>query len=241
MGVWRAITGSNDWKGKMRIGVMGTGVVGKTMAGRLAELGHEVTIGTRDPEATLAINEPDRFGNPPMSTWLEMRPAVQLKTFEEAAAGADLIVNATNGEGSLPALRSAGAANLDGKIVIDIANPLDFSQGMPPTLSVSNTDSLGEQIQREFPQARVVKTLNTTNAMVMINPASVAGGDHTMFVCGNDQDAKDSVEALLKSFGWRDIIDIGDITSARGSEMILPMWVRLMGSLGPAFNFKIAR
>ncbi len=168
-------------------------------------------------------------------------PHVQLKTFEEAAAGSEIVINATSGDGSLPALRAAGAKNLEGKVLIDVANPLDFSRGMPPTLSVSNTDSLGEQIQREFPEAKVVKTLNTTNALVMVNPASVAGGDHTMFVCGNDQSAKDSVRALLESFGWRDIIDIGDITSARGSEMILPMWVRLMGSFGPSFNFKIAR
>lgn len=225
----------------MRIGILGTGVVGKSIAGRLAELGHEVIIGTRDPAATMAITERGPFGNPPTSQWLETQPTVQLKTFEEAAADSEIVINATSGDGSLPALRAAGAKNLEGKVLIDVANPLDFSRGMPPTLSVSNTDSLGEQIQREFPMAKVVKTLNTTNALVMVNPDSVAGGDHSMFVCGNDQTAKDSVRALLESFGWRDIIDIGDITSARGSEMILPMWVRLMGSFGPSFNFKIAR
>lgn len=201
-----------------------------------------MTIGTRDPTATLAVTEPDRFGNPLMAEWLEAHPGVRLGVFEEAATNSELVVNATSGEGSLDALRSAGAANLSGKVLIDISNPLDFSHGMPPTLSVVNTDSLGEQIQREFPDALVVKTLNTTNARVMVSPVDVAGGDHTMFVCGNDPAAKDSVRALLESFGWRDIIDIGDITSARAAEMILPIWLRLMGSLGtPAFNFKIAR
>lgn len=226
----------------MKVGVLGTGSVGKTIAARLEGLGHEVTMGTRDPDRTIAVTEPDRFGNPPTADWLRQYPGVQLGTYDEAAAGADLIVNATSGEGALDALRAAGASNLSGKVLIDIANPLDFSHGMPPTLSVVNTDSLGEQIQREFPDALVVKTLNTTNARVMVYPVEVAGGDHSMFVCGNDPAAKDSVRALLESFGWRDIIDIGDITSARAAEMTLPIWLRLMGSLGtPAFNFKIAR
>ena len=226
----------------MRIGVLGTGMVGRAIAARVAELGHEATIGTRDPTATLARTERDRFGHPPMSEWLRDRSGIQLKTFEEAAANSEIVVNATSGEGALAALRAAGAENLKGKPLVDIANPLDYSQGMPPTLSVANTDSLGEQIQREFPDANVVKTLNTTNARVMVDPGSVAGGNHTMFMAGNDAAAKESVRALLESFGWRDIIDIGDITNARGLEMILPIWVRLMGPLGTiAFNFKIAR
>jgi predicted dinucleotide-binding enzyme len=226
----------------VHIAVLGTGLVGKTLAGRLAELGHEVTIGTRDPQSTLGITEPDRFGSPPMRQWLDEHPGVLLATQAEAAAAGELVINATSGDGSLSALRSAGSDNLAGKVLIDIANPLDFSQGMPPSLSVANTDSLAEQIQRAFPTARVVKTLNTTNARVMVNPAQVAGGDHTMFICGNDGDAKEKVRTLLESFGWTDIIDLGDITAARGAEMLLPIWVRLMGVLGtPAFNFKVAR
>lgn len=126
---------------------------------------------------------------------------------------------------------------------MDVSNPLDFSSGMPPSLSVCNTDSLGEQIQRAFPNARVVKTLNTINANVMVNPLLVAGGDHDVFVSGDDADARARVSELLKSwFGWRSVIELGDITTARGTEMMLPVWVRLWGALGtPMFNFKISR
>ena len=226
----------------MKVGVLGTGMVGRTVGARLAELGHEVAIGTRNPDATMAVTAPDSFGNPPLATWLEDHGDIRLTTFEDAASRSEMVINATNGSAAIAALQAAGTANLRGKVLIDISNPLDFSRGFPPSLSVVNTDSLGEQIQREFPDALVVKTLNTTNALVMVNPASVAGGDHTMFICGNDSGAKDSVRALLESFGWRDIIDTGDITGARSAEMILPMWVRLMGAVGgPSFNFKIAR
>ena len=125
-------------------------------------------------------------------------------------------------------------------MLIDIANPLDFSAGMPPTLFVKDTDSLGEQIQRAFPDAKVVKTLNTINATLMVDPAELADGDHTIFVCGDDAGAKATVTELLRSFGWKDVIDLGDITTARGTEMLLPIWLRLMAPLGtPAFNFKI--
>jgi len=143
---------------------------------------------------------------------------------------------------SLDALRQAGSKNLDGKILVDVANPLDFSKGRPPTLSVSNTDSLGEQIQREFPKARVVKSLNTMNAMIMVDPARVPG-DHAIFVCGNDAAAKSQVTDILKKgFGWKCVIDLGDITAARGTEMLLPLWVRLTGTLkSPNFNFIISR
>ena len=136
-----------------------------------------------------------------------------------------------------------GAKHLDGKILIDVANPLDFSRGMPPSLTVCNTDSLGEQIQRAFPAVKVVKTLNTTNAFVMVDPAQVAGGDHTLFVSGNDAAAKTRVTELLEGwFGWKQVIDLGDITTARGTEMLLPIWIRLMGALKtPMFNFKIVR
>ena len=226
----------------MNIAVFGTGTVGPAVAAALVALGHDVVIGTRDPEATLARTEAGPMGGVPFAQWHAEHPGIRLTTFADAAAGADLIVNATNGSGSLPALTAAGEANLAGKVIMDIANPLDFSQGFPPSLDPVNTDSLGEQLQRAFPAARVVKTLNTMNASVMVDPGSVAGGDHSVFVSGNDADAKAKVSGLLADLGHRDIIDLGDITTARGTEMLLPVWLRLWGALGNAdFNFKIAR
>jgi predicted dinucleotide-binding enzyme len=226
----------------VRFGILGTGVVGKTIAARLAGLGHEVMIGTRDPEETMSRTEPDRYGNPPFSAWHEEHPKVGLGTFAEAAAHGETVVNATAGAVSLEALEQAGGDNLSGKVLMDISNPLDFSRGMPPTLLVSNTDSLGEQIQRRFPEAKVVKTLHTMNAQLMVDPAQLGGGDHTVFVGGDDAEAKATVKDLLRSFGWSDIIDLGDITTARGTEMMLPVWVRLFGALQkPLFNFKLVR
>jgi predicted dinucleotide-binding enzyme len=227
---------------KVRFGILGTGVVGKTIAARLDGLGHDVMVGTRDPEETLSRAEPDPYGNPPFGAWQEEHPEVRLGTFGEAAAHGEVVVNATAGAVSLEALEQAGEDNLNGKILIDVANPLDFSSGMPPTLSVSNTDSLGEQIQRRFPEAKVVKTLHTMNAYLMVDPTQLAGADHTVFVSGDDAEAKANVTELLRSFGWTDIIDLGDITTARGTEMVLPIWVRLFGVLQkPTFNFKIVR
>jgi len=226
----------------VRLGVLGTGVVGKTITAGLAGLEHEVMVGTRNPEATLSRTEPDQFGNPPFSDWQQEHPAVELGTFGEAAAYGEMVVNATSGVVSLEALKMAGEENLNGKILIDISNPLDFSQGMPPTLSVSNTDSLGEQIQRRFPEAKVVKTLHTMNAYLMVDPTQLAGADHTVFVSGDSAEAKEKVTDLLRRMGWTDIIDLGDITTARGTEMLLPIWLRLFGALQkPVFNFKIVR
>ncbi|MDQ3264029.1 MAG: NAD(P)-binding domain-containing protein [Myxococcota bacterium] len=227
----------------MNIGVLGTQMVAKTVAGKLVELGHTVKLGTRDVKATLAREESDMAGGPPVRTWLESRPRATLGTFAEAATFGELVINALSGAGALPGLNSAGADALAGKILIDICNPLDFSKGMPPSLSVSNTDSLGEQIQRAFPKTRVVKTLNTVNASLMVNPRQLKDGDHTMFVAGNDPSAKAEVTRLLQEgFGWKDVIDLGDITMARGTEMWLPLWVRLWGALQtPAFNLKIVR
>lgn len=225
----------------MKTAVLGTGTVGRTIATRLAELGHTVTIGTRSPEATLGRTEADAMGNAPFATWAAANPGVTLAGYAEAAVGAELIVNATNGNGSLDALAQVGAENLDGKVILDIANPLDFSQGMPPTLFVKDTDSLGEQIQRAFPTARVVKSLNTLNADLMVRPDTLPEAS-TVFVSGNDADAKHMVTELLKDFGHQDVIDLGDISTARGTEMLLPVWLRLWGALGtPEFNFKIVR
>lgn len=225
----------------MKTAVLGTGMVGRTIAARLAELGHSVTVGTRDAEATLARVDADAMGTPLFASWAAENPGINVASFGDATVGAELIVNATNGGASLDVLTQAGAENLDGKIILDIANPLDFSNGMPPTLFVKDTDSLGEQIQRAFPRARVVKSLNTMNADLMGRPGQLSDPG-TVFVSGNDAEAKAIVSGLLKDFGHQDVIDLGDITTARGTEMLLPVWLRLWGALGtPAFNFKIVR
>jgi predicted dinucleotide-binding enzyme len=225
----------------MKIAVLGTGRVGQAIAARLHGLGHEVAVGTRDPQSTLARTEPDGMGNPPYAAWAADHRQVPLVSFADAAAGAELVINATSGHGALPALELAGADNLAGKVLIDISNPLDFSQGFPPSLFVKDTDSLGEQIQRTFPASRVVKSLNTLNADLMARPTLLADPG-TVFVSGNDADAKNTVTGLLKDFGHDDVIDLGDISTARGTEMLLPVWLRLWGALGtPAFNFKIVR
>lgn len=224
----------------MRIGILGSGVVGQTIGAKLAERGEDVVLGTRSPRDVGA----KRGLGGALADWLDLVGARgRLGTFADAAEHGEIVINATSGAGSLAALQMAGAKALEGKILIDIANPLDFSQGMPPSLTICNTDSLGEQIQKAFPGAKVVKTLNTTTALIMVDPAQVAGGDHDVFVSGNDAEAKARVSDLLKRwFGWRNVIDLGDITTARGAEMLLPIWVRLWGALGtPMFNFKIAR
>jgi predicted dinucleotide-binding enzyme len=225
----------------MRIAVLGTGAVGKAVAAKLADLGHEVKMGTRDVEETMSRDEKDTFGNPAFPEWLRDHGDVEVVALGHAGVDIDLLINATKGAGSLAALEAVGEDNLAGKTVIDIANPLDFSQGMPPSLFVAQTDSLGEQIQRRFPGARVVKTLNTLNAQLMVEPKQLAGGDHTVFVSGNDSDAKAQVTELLESFGWSDIIDLGDITTARGTEMYLPLWVRIYALGSPMFNIKVVR
>lgn len=225
----------------MRIAVLGTGTVGRTLAARLDELGHEVTIGTRDAAATRARSEPDGMGNPPYRDWAATHPRVGLASFAEAADGAELFVNATHGAGSISVLTAAGRENLAGKVLLDVTNPLDFSTGPLPTLFVKDTDSLGEQIQAAFPEAKVVKALNTMAADIMAHPTQLAG-EHTVFVCGNDSDAKKAVTGLLESFGHRDVLDLGDISAARGTEMLIPVWLRVMNTLNTqVFNFKIVR
>ncbi|MDX2089081.1 MAG: NAD(P)-binding domain-containing protein [Kofleriaceae bacterium] len=227
----------------MNIAVLGTGMVAKAIAGKLDSLGHSVKLGTRDAAATLARGEPDMAGGPPLRTWLEAHPRISLGTFAEAAAHGTLVFSALSGQGALAALEAAGASQLADKVLVDITNPLDFTKGMPPTLSVVNTDSLGEQIQRAFPATKVVKTLNTVTAFLMVDPGQLANGDHTMVVCGNDAAAKTEVTTILKDwFGWRDVVDLGDISNARGTEMWLPLWLRLYGALRtPMFNMKIVR
>ncbi|GAA1388137.1 NADPH-dependent F420 reductase [Catellatospora chokoriensis] len=226
----------------MKIAVLGTGMVGQALAGKLAGLGHEVTVGTRDVAATMARTEPDGMGNAPYSGWATAHPAVTLASFAQAAARAEMLVNATSGEVSMAALEAAGRDNVAGKVLLDVANPLDFSQGFPPSLFVKDTDSLGEQIQAAFPELKVVKSLNTMNAHLMVDPTQLADGAHSVFVSGNDAEAKKTVSGLLESFGHTDVIDLGDITTARATEMLLPIWLRLYGTMGtPMFQFKIVR
>lgn len=212
----------------MKAGVLGSGLVGQAISARLAELEHDVMIGTRDPNK--------------LSEWQASHKDVKIGSFAETAGHGEIIFNATNGAAALDVLNMVGESNLNGKVLVDISNPLDFSKGMPPSLLVSNTDSLGEQIQRAFPQVKVVKTLNTVTANIMVYPRQVANGDHHIFVNGNDAQAKRQVTDILKSFGWIHILDLGDITAARGTEMYLPIWLRLWGALGTGmFNVKIMK
>lgn len=213
----------------MRIAVIGTGIVGRTLSGALARLGHDVVVGTRDPDETAGREE-----------WATRE--VPLLPLEIVAAGADLVVNATNGLGSLSALGRVGTDHLAGTVVLDVSNPLDFSNGFPPTLSVKDTDSLAEQIQRAFPDARVVKALNTMAASVMVDPGAVGDGDTSVFVAGDDAEARARVRELLESLGWRDVIELDGLQNARALEMWLPLWVRLMGAFGTSeFNLKLVR
>ncbi len=216
----------------MKIAVLGTGMVGQTIGSKLVSLGHEVKMGSRSA------------GNEKAVAWAKTAGGGASEgTFADAASFGELVFNCTNGAGSLDALRAAGAANLDGKILIDIAVPLDFSKGMPPSLFTGSTDSLGEAAQREFPGAKVVKTLNTVNCQVMVDAKRVAGGDSDMFVAGNDAGAKSQVTEILKSwFGWKNVTDLGDISASRGTESYVALWVRLWGTLKTAdFNIKIVR
>jgi predicted dinucleotide-binding enzyme len=225
----------------MKIGILGTGVVGQTIAEKVSQLDHQVMIGTRSKEKTLAKKEKDTFGRPPFSEWYNNNSKIKFGTLSETASFGEFLVNATSGVGSIDALKIAGEANLANKILLDIANPLDFSKGMPPSLTICNTDSLGEQIQKAFPETKVVKSLNTLTAYLMVTP-SMLPETTNIFLNGNDADAKAEVKKLLTSFGWNtnDIIDMGDITTARGTEQLLPIWVRLWGALQtPMFNFKI--
>jgi predicted dinucleotide-binding enzyme len=225
----------------MKIAVFGTGVVGRTLAEGLSHQGHDMVVGTRDVDQTLARTEPDAMGNPPFSDWQGQHREVELTTFE-AASAAEIIINATSGGASLEALK-AGGPRLEGKVLVDVANPLDFSQGMPPTLLVANTDSLAEQIQQAFPKSKVVKALNTMNARLMIEPSRLPEG-HEVFIAGEDAGAKETVRKLLQELGWEldNIVDIGGIRAARGLEMYLPLWLSLMGALGTAdFNIKLVK
>ena len=215
----------------MNIGVLGTGMVGQAIATKLVQVGHEVTMGSRTG------------GNERATEWVDaVGPRGHQGTFADATEFGELIFTCIAGVHTLEALEASRRRNLEGKVVIDVANPLDFSQGMPPTLSVCNTDSLGEQIQRVFPECRVVKALNTMNCTVMVDPLSVPG-DHIAFVCGSYDEAKQDAINLLESFGWPRprIVDLGDIAASRGMEMYVTLWLRLYGAVGgPHFNIAVS-
>lgn len=216
----------------MHIGIMGTGTVGRTLGSKLVGRGHQVMLGSRTRDNARAAE------------WVVATGAGAAQgTFADAAAFGEALFNCTGGVVSLQALEVAGEENLAGKVLIDVANPLDFSRGMPPTLAVCNDDSLAEQIQRRFPRAHVVKSLNTMTAAVMVEP-SLVSGPHNVFVSGNDEGARRQVAGWLTEwFDWprASVIDLGDITAARGTEMLLPLWLRLFGTLGNAvFNFRVA-
>ena len=215
----------------MKIGILGTGTVGNTIGSKLVQLGHEVKMGSR------TVN------NPKATEWVKANGSKASQgTFSNAAAFGEVVFNCTAGSVSLEALKQAGNENLKDKVLVDLSNPLDFSHGMPPTLTVCNNDSVGEQLQRAFPDTKVVKALNMVNCNVMVNP-SLVPGDHDIMISGNDANAKSRVrEMLTKWFGWKSVVDLGDISGSRGMEMYLPLWLRLMGLYqNPNFNIKIAK
>jgi predicted dinucleotide-binding enzyme len=198
----------------MNIGILGTGMVGTTIGAQLIRLGHTVMVGSRSTENEKAV------------AWVKSHgAAASLGTFADAATFGEMVFLCTKGDALLDILERVGSNRFAGKTVVDVTNPLDFSKGVPPSLFICNTSSLGEEVQKALPDSFVVKTLNIVNCEVMVNPAKYAP-DGTMFLCGNDRDAKEKVRELLTRFGWRDILDLGDITGARGMEMMLPLWLR---------------
>jgi predicted dinucleotide-binding enzyme len=216
----------------MRIAVLGTGAVGATLGSAFVASGHEVRMGSRTA------------GNERAVAWVEATGAGASEgTFADAASWGEVVVNATGGLVSVDALTAAGAENLAGKVLLDVANPLDFSEGFPPKVAQPDGRSLGELLQATFPGAHVVKTLNTMNADVMVHPRSLSS-THSVFVAGDNDDAKSVAADLLRGFGWEDgeIVDAGGIGAARGLELYLPLWLTLMGSFGsPTFNVSVVR
>ncbi|MEV2274965.1 NAD(P)-binding domain-containing protein [Nocardiopsis sp. NPDC049922] len=234
----------------MRIAVLGTGGGGRAHAARLSELGHDVTVGTRDPERTMARTEADMMGNPPYPVWLADHPGIALATFADAAASADLVINGIDGANAVRELTAIGE-HLDGKVLIDYAVPYEYNPDIPhkwetpwgwmPRLDPVDTDSLGERIQRALPRTRVVKACVTQEQETVVDPAGVGDGDHTMFVAGDDADAKAVVTELLRSYGWRDVLDLGPLACSRGMEMYAHMHTAIGLALGGRFGVKVVR
>lgn len=219
----------------MKIGILGTGSVGATIGSKLVDLGHQVMMGSRTNN------------NEKSQAFVSKHQGVNALagTFGEAAAFGEVVFNCTKGEFSLDAITMAGS-EINGKVLIDVSNPLDFSNGMPPCLipNLANTNSLGEEIQRKFPETKVVKTLNTMWCGIMVDPNIVGNGNHINYICGNDAEAKNVTVSILKQFGWKDetLLDLGDITNARGTEATLLIWLRVYGATKTgAFNFNIVK
>jgi predicted dinucleotide-binding enzyme len=227
----------------MRIGIIGTGGVARMLAGALSEKGHDVVLGSRDPQQALALDDVNRQTGTTLAGWAEEHPDVRIVSNEEAVQHGETVWNAASGTASVGVLQqAAGASGLDGKILLDISNPISRSDA-GVTLEPIGTDSVAEQLQRAFPNARVVKGLNTVTAAVMIDPGSLGSGDHTLPICGNDDDAKREVASWMTDwFGWRDVLDIGDLTAARAQEAYLLFWLRLMQTTGSAIvSTKVVR
>jgi len=215
----------------MKIAILGTGAVGTTIGSKLIELGHEVMLGSRsntNEKATEFVNKHDKNA--------------YKGTFEEAATFGEIIFNCVKGEFSIAALKSAGSG-INNKIIIDVSNPIDTSKGAPLSLipELCNTNSLGEEIQRNFPNIKVVKTFNTMWSTLMMIPSMLQDGDHTNFICGNDEEAKNEVKNLLYEIGWKEksIIDLGDITAARGTESLILLWLKIWGATIGTFSIKV--
>jgi len=212
----------------MKIGILGTGMAGETLGTKFVQLGHQVKMGSRTAN------------NESAGKWAKAAgPNASQGTFADAAAFGEMVLVCLKGSVFLDVAKTLSPTALAGKALVDVSNPLEFANGTM-SLSLCNTNSLGEEVQKTLPSAKVVKTLNTVNCEVMVNPAK--GGNPTMFLCGNDPDAKIKVSDLLKTLGWRDIIDLGDITKARGTEVMMHIWMNLFGLFGnPHFGFKVVR
>jgi predicted dinucleotide-binding enzyme len=229
----------------MKIGIIGSGAVAQTLGAKLVELGHDVVLGTRDPAK---LDDKKNMAGT-LREWLATvgkgakgEAKGKVASFRDAAVHGDLLINATHGQASVDALKIAGADKVGSKVLIDTANELDFSKGMPPGVGASWTSCLAERIQAAFPNLKVVKSLNTVGAPVMVAPQALAGGEHTIFVSGNDPAAKAAVAELLKSFGWKDVLDLGDVASARGPEMLMAMWLLAWRATGAGMlNIKVVR
>lgn len=226
----------------MKVAILGTGDVGKTLAAALVRRGHDVMVGTRDVRRKMEEKPAEDAES--FRSWAGRNKNVRLGTFAEAAAHGDLLMNATAGHASLGALGTVRPADLRDKILIDVANALGpWQEGASLVLFVANTDSLAERIQRAHPGLRVVKALNTVTAHIMVNPGGLAGGDHDVFVAGDDPAARERVVRFLREeFGWKTVLDLGDLTAARGLEMMMMVWLKLWTALGTSdFNYRIVR
>ena len=216
----------------MKYAVLGTGTVGHTLASKLVQLGHQVGMGAREP------------GNEKALAWAEGHGArARSGSFADMSTGADRVIVATAGGAIVEVAAAMGDESVAGKLVIDVSNPLDFSRGMPPSLvpGLSNTTSAAEVLQAKLPSARVVKTLNTMNHLLMVDPSRVPG-PHDVFLCGDDEHAKTETREMLAEFGWTDPVDLGGLSAARGLEGLMPFWLSMWGAVGsPDFNYHIAR